>query len=199
MLKFSCCFLLFIELVVCASMKRARQEKTLAEKVELLNQLKDLPALSQREAAERLGVLRGFLQNLLKNEDAIVTEDQASRTIKRKRGGKDQEVEDALYKWFKFARSKNVPINGPIMIEKAINIAAAAHHDGFRTAEGWFSRWKKRYGIIFKTLKGKLISKIYLLLLYFILGRYCSENFFPTQAKQLKRTSVEQRSFVIRS
>lgn len=174
-------------------MKRTRQEKTMVEKVELLNRFKALPPLSQREAAEKLGISRGFLQNLLKNEAAICAEDQGSSAAKRKRAGKDQDVEDALYEWFKFARSKNVPVNGPIIMQKANNIAVDAGHDDFKATDGWFSRWKKRYGITFTTLKGKVSSLIAESL------KDVDHVFISMQVKQRKPTSVEQRSFVTRS
>ena len=46
--------------------------------------------------------------------------------MKRKRSGKDEDVEKALFDWFKFTRQRNAPVNGPILMEKANNIADAA-------------------------------------------------------------------------
>ena len=52
-------------------MKKTMNDRTIAEKLELLDSYKTLSHFSQREAAERLGITRGFLQGLLKNEAAI--------------------------------------------------------------------------------------------------------------------------------
>lgn len=135
-------------------MKKTRNDRTIAEKLELLDRYKTLSHFSQREAAERLGITRGFLQGLLKNEAAIRAAQPFVSGVKRKRSGKDEEVEKALFDWFKFIRQKNCPVNGPILMEKANKIAEAAGHIDFKATEGWFGRWKKRYALSFTILKG---------------------------------------------
>ena len=45
-----------------------RHDKTAAEKLELLDRYKTFTFMSQREAADRLGIGRGCLQGLIKNE-----------------------------------------------------------------------------------------------------------------------------------
>ena len=42
-----------------------RHDKTAAEKLELLNRYKTFTFMSQREAADRLGISRGCLQGLI--------------------------------------------------------------------------------------------------------------------------------------
>jgi len=63
-------FLLQSQCLVCFSlrygMKKTRKDRTIAEKLELLDRYKTLSHFSQCEAAERLGITRGFLQGLLK-------------------------------------------------------------------------------------------------------------------------------------
>lgn len=41
---------------------------------------------------------------------------------KRKRGGKDPEVEEVLIKWFSEVRKENAPINSEILFEKHNNL-----------------------------------------------------------------------------
>ena len=50
--------------------------------------------------------------------------------------GKDEEVEKALFAWFKFARNNNAPVDGPILMQKANAIAQAAGHDDFKVTDG---------------------------------------------------------------
>ena len=50
-------------------------------------------------------------------------EANASSDTKRSRGGKNVEIDSALLEWFRKARSKNIPISGPILQEKALQIA----------------------------------------------------------------------------
>ena len=60
-----------------------RHDKTAAEKLELLDRYKTSTFMSQREAADRLGISRGCLQGLIKNEALICSSDTASG-MKRK-------------------------------------------------------------------------------------------------------------------
>ena len=52
-------------------------------------------------------------------------------------------------------RSKKAPINGPLLCAKAEEIAEALGHDDFKATNGWFYRWKIRYGLIFKNIHGE--------------------------------------------
>ena len=117
-------------------MERSRQDKTAAEKLELLNLHKMLPAVCQRQAAQTLGISSRFLQNFLKNETAIQAEGQNCQTAKHNRVGKDEEVENALFAWFKFVRNNNAPVDEPILMQKAKAIAQPAEHDDFKATDG---------------------------------------------------------------
>ena len=71
-------------------MKRARQDRITAEKLELLDCYKTF-SLSQHEAAERLGITRGFLQALIKNKAAVratvAAAEPSASGVKCKRSG----------------------------------------------------------------------------------------------------------------
>ena len=56
------------------SLKRARTVVTASEKLELLEQFKKLPKMSERKAAEALKVKRGFLRLAIQNEAKIQPE-----------------------------------------------------------------------------------------------------------------------------
>ena len=101
------------------------------------------------------------MQGLIKNKAficataaAAAAAEPSAKGVKCKRSGKDEEVEKALFDWFKFIRLRNAPVNGPILIEKANKIAEASGHTNFKATEGWFSCWKKRFSVSFTTLRG---------------------------------------------
>lgn len=130
--------------------KRTRTDYTLLEKIDVLDRYHKLPSTSQRDSADTLGVKRGFLRNLLRDEEKLRSEhggeqNQISSERKRQRSGKDSAVEDALYKWFEFARSRKAPVNGPILCQKAEMIAHELGHREFKATDGWFGRWKLRH------------------------------------------------------
>ena len=40
-------------------------------------------------------------------------------------------------------RTENVPINGPLLKEKACDFAKVLNDEGFQASEGWLEKWKK--------------------------------------------------------
>ena len=76
---------------------------------------------------------------VLQNETSLFGPSES----KRHRHGKDQEIEEGLWKWFKFAQSRNASVNGPILMQKAEEISKRLGHTEFTASEGWFHGWKK--------------------------------------------------------
>uniref|UniRef100_A0A0L8GCD0 Uncharacterized protein n=1 Tax=Octopus bimaculoides TaxID=37653 RepID=A0A0L8GCD0_OCTBM len=65
-------------------MKRERQDKSMAEKIQLLECYKALGKTIQLEAAQSLGISRSLLQYLLKNEDNLHAKEYDGCSSKRK-------------------------------------------------------------------------------------------------------------------
>lgn len=65
------------------------------------------------------------------------------------------DVEEALVKWLKAARSKNLPISGPLLVEKALVFASQLKHDDFVCSNGWLARFKARHGITTRSISGE--------------------------------------------
>ena len=68
---------------------------------------------------------------------------------KRKRSGKDDEVDAALYTWFVDAWARDAPITSAVLEEKANHFAVLLNKPEFRCTNGWLCRWKIRHGIKF--------------------------------------------------
>ncbi|XP_057326796.1 jerky protein homolog-like isoform X5 [Microplitis mediator] len=67
---------------------------------------------------------------------------------KKNRPPGNQDLEDALYIWFSQARTGGVPISGPILKKKAIEINEELGGDkSFRASDGWLDNWKRRKDI----------------------------------------------------
>lgn len=77
--------------------------------------------------------------------------------MKRARGPQHEEIDKALLDWFRKARSKNIPITGPMLQEKATRIAEALDVSGeqFKASNGWLDHFKKRTGIKAKFISGE--------------------------------------------
>lgn len=70
-----------------------------------------------------------------------------------------QQVNEALYIWFLQQRSTGAPVTGPIIQAKAKILSKLIDvNSNFGASDGWFSRWKKRYGIRFLSITGEKLS-----------------------------------------
>ncbi|KAG0419080.1 hypothetical protein HPB47_004372 [Ixodes persulcatus] len=65
------------------------------------------------------------------------------------------DVEEALVLWLKKARTKNLPVSGPLLLEKARFFATQQHHDGFVCRSGWLSRFRARYNVVTRIISGE--------------------------------------------
>ncbi|XP_065199767.1 tigger transposable element-derived protein 6-like [Planococcus citri] len=126
----------------------ARRDLTLIEKCDLLKQYDNLPRMSQAGAAQTLGIPQSTLSKLLKNryklETSLWSNDQPTR--KRKRTGKDKDVENALKEWYISVCEKGARVSGPQMMQKAEEIGRQLGKE-FQPTSGWFFRWKQRENI----------------------------------------------------
>ena len=53
-------------------------------------------------------------------------------------------MDKAVFKWFSLQRSQNVPTDGPILKEKALQFAKSLNFPTFKASDGWLDKWKKR-------------------------------------------------------
>nr|XP_054921146.1 tigger transposable element-derived protein 6-like [Dermacentor andersoni] len=90
--------------------------------------------------------------------DAVLDADVGSRDRKRIRCPTYGDVEAALYKWFVDARSKNIPLSGPIILAKAKDLGFALGHENFQPGNRWLQRFKDRHNITCKNFVGEAAS-----------------------------------------
>ncbi|XP_047476288.1 tigger transposable element-derived protein 4-like isoform X1 [Penaeus chinensis] len=67
---------------------------------------------------------------------------------KRLRGAQREDVEEALYEWYKQALQMNVTITGPILCQKAKDFAVKLGYKEFKATHGWLDRFKHRKNIV---------------------------------------------------
>ena len=106
-----------------------RTDLSLAEKIALLDKIHSQPqGTSHRRLAELLAVPKSTIGRLVRQEQELrqrSSEEETQRVHpgKRKRCGKDPEVEEALKQWFSAVLAKGVRISGPILKSKAEDLA----------------------------------------------------------------------------
>ena len=135
--------------------KRKRNDLTLADRYEVVKLLDQ--KLTQTKISKRLGCSISQICHINSKKDDIRTQYQSNSNPdrKRQRSGKASNMEAALTTWFIDARARDIPISGPILEEKAKDLAQALQQPDFNATSGWLSRWKTRNNIVYKRLHGE--------------------------------------------
>ena len=137
---------------------KKRRDLSIKEKVTILKSYDKLPKMGQLEAAAKLKISQPLLCKILKNRSSLEMNIKENQNLlcKRRRTGKDTEVESALKLWFTDVRKHDARVNGPLMRQKAEDLAKQMKKTNFVATDGWFQRWKKRENIVYKRLHGEL-------------------------------------------
>uniref|UniRef100_A0A914VDN8 HTH CENPB-type domain-containing protein n=1 Tax=Plectus sambesii TaxID=2011161 RepID=A0A914VDN8_9BILA len=133
------------------------QRKTLSveDKIRLLDLAKD----NSDKISDLLSQFTIGLSTFYKikaQETALRDASIANKNLKRKRSkaSKYDDLNQALTQWFHQVRVRNSLINGPIVMEKAKQLADMMEVD-FEPSIGWLGRWKENENITFHTVQGE--------------------------------------------
>lgn len=117
--------------------KRKRRDLSLSQKLEIVKLASE--NVSQTELSQRFGCSQSKISKIISRKDEIKL-DAAENKVgdrKRKRIGKAEDVEKALYTWFTDARARDVPTTILILEEKAQQFATALGKPDFKVTNGW--------------------------------------------------------------
>ncbi|VVC30453.1 Homeobox domain-like,HTH CenpB-type DNA-binding domain [Cinara cedri] len=114
----------------------SHKDLTLIEKISNLNKIKAQPHFSGlRELEKIIGTSKSVLSRLKNNKKAIQKQWEklnynkiAPVNRKRKREGKDPEVDKAMNEWFSAVTERGVHISGPMLQQKAEFFAETIGH-----------------------------------------------------------------------
>ncbi|CAM5126520.1 unnamed protein product [Eretmochelys imbricata] len=121
------------------------------EKLYILDQLKK--GKQQTQLARDLGISESILQEWKKEEklrsQPCILEGETGLQRKKVKFANDKSLDSTLYKWFVQARSKGVPISGPILKAQAekFDRLINGNESKFKESNGWLDRFKKRHTI----------------------------------------------------
>ena len=94
------------------------------------------------------GLVQSSLSTIFKNRTKIKEDYKSCGNPgrKRKRSGKNSQLDGALKGWFRTARQRDipVPISCPILQEKASDYAKQINVSSFNASNGWLTRFKTR-------------------------------------------------------
>ena len=137
--------------------KRKRKELTLHEKVDVIAYKDKSPAIGIREIAEKFQCGKTQIQSTLRDKrkllDKFATNGNAAS--KRARMCRFQNINSAMLEWFRMARTKNIPVSGPMLQAKAVAVAEQMQLENFKVSNGWLEKFKTRYKIKGMTVSGE--------------------------------------------
>ena len=146
-----------------ANPKRKRTVLCIEDKVAIIKQLE---SSSANVIAERYDLGKDTVSDIKKKCDKILRFNQEmrnmgiSKKVKVMKVGDDKQHDKAIYLWFKQKWMEGVPISGPILCEKAVQLHKKMYGEesSFSGSTGWQWRFCKRHGIRNFSLEGEKLS-----------------------------------------
>ena len=119
-------------------------------------------SMSYTVIGEKFGKGKSTVSDVKKNREKIIkfNKDTLEMGMKKKaktmKLGKDRNLDDALYVWFRQKRMEGIPVSGPMLRKKALLLNKMLNgSDNFIASDGWKWRFCQRYGIHQLSLQGK--------------------------------------------
>ncbi|XP_060855363.1 tigger transposable element-derived protein 4-like [Metopolophium dirhodum] len=131
-----------------------RKQFTIEEKANVIFRLKK--GEKNSDIANELGVGHSTISNIWKARDKIEQEFQNEKlSVKKLRNCTHTDLDNVLLRWFKNQRNLCIPINGPILQQKANELAEGLGKHSFNCSTGWIQRFRARHNIVFSTISGE--------------------------------------------
>lgn len=137
--------------------KRKLNTLTIGEKVRLINEV-ELGAKKKKDIAAEFDIPASTLSTIMKNRQSILNASQVNGSCNARKRLKESAfpcLEKAMLEWFRCARDKNLPISGPIVLQKAEQFAKSLKYEHFKASQGWLENFKKRNAIVQKVMCGE--------------------------------------------
>ncbi|KAK8724785.1 hypothetical protein OTU49_010919 [Cherax quadricarinatus] len=132
------------------NVNRRRNGLSLEVKIEIIKRINS--GEKQSDMAEEYMVNRSTIKSIMKKSNSYLQcwkKGMFHPDSKRLKGPKREDIEAALYSWYRQAITTGVPVSGPILCSKALAFASKLGHTDFKATHGWLDRFKKRKNIVF--------------------------------------------------
>jgi len=137
-----------------------RKRLTLAQKIEIIKFV-EAENVGVRAVAEKFNIGKTQVSDILKNKVYLLQTfvEQGSEKSKRKFPKSDGEIIDTvIFQWYLHARVNNIPISGPVLKEKALELASEVGLNEFKASNGWLQKFKDRHQISYKNINANPTS-----------------------------------------
>ncbi|CAF2118605.1 unnamed protein product [Rotaria magnacalcarata] len=122
-----------------------RKALTLEEKVALIKDNQNDHGLSVRQLGDNYKISKSSTANILRRSEETKI---------------DKKIDEIVFEWFAQQRAKQIPICGPILQEKARQVAEQLGYttETFKASNGWLEKFRNRHTISFRTINGESAS-----------------------------------------
>lgn len=131
--------------------KRKRVVLSIKDKCDILNKLDQGESMTKLSREYNVG--KSTMSDIKKQRASIlsfVTDMDPSGSSERKtmKQSENVEVDKAVYRWYCEMKSQGIPVNGPLICEKALYFNKKLNGGpNFKASPGWLMRFKSRHGI----------------------------------------------------
>ncbi|PKK55696.1 hypothetical protein RhiirC2_651795, partial [Rhizophagus irregularis] len=128
-------------------MSRKRVILSAAQKRELCETKEKNPNLSNISLVQQYRVGKSTITDILKEKERWLSITESQGSIKKFRGPKWPQLENALSLWVDNALNTKQDIDGNILKTKASYFANQFSIEDFHQSDGWLTGFKKRHGL----------------------------------------------------
>ena len=136
--------------------KRKLNTTSIKERYTALKEVEE--GLSKSHVAMKYGIpkntLSTWIKNKEKNFESMRTQGSKSKR-RRLKQGTFANLDDLIFKWLLYVRSRNIVVSASILKTKAKEHAEKINFKGFQMSDGLLDHWKNRYNVSFKMLSGE--------------------------------------------
>ena len=140
--------------------KRVLKTLSLSEKLKVIQEV-EKGIRKKKDIAAQFGIPANTLSTIIKNKEKISNAVQESRFASQRKRFKTSsypQLEEAMFKWVKCMRDKNIQLQGSLIREQAQKFANELGIQSFQASTGWLDKFKNRNGIVQKVMSGESAS-----------------------------------------
>lgn len=136
---------------------KKRKFLSLSDKINIIK-VHENEQLRIRELSDRFKIGKSQAADIIKNKDSLLkswsTNADSSRKVKFRKS-EFGAINDVVYNWFCAARAKNIPISGPLIQRKAIEVSQELKIENFKASNGWLEKFRARHSISHRVISGE--------------------------------------------
>ncbi|XP_039095347.1 tigger transposable element-derived protein 6 [Hyaena hyaena] len=132
---------------------KKRRQFSLEEKMKVVEAVDS--GKRKGDVAKEFGITPSTLSTFLKDRakfEEKVREASVGPQRKRMRNALYDDIDKAVFAWFREIHAKNILVTGSVIRKKALNLANMLGYDNFQASVGWLNRFRDRHGIALKAL-----------------------------------------------